>query len=110
MTMTTNGSTATVVKNASQGVPQRHAGPKTSHGSTTGTTKGDPILPFKLYGPEPSYFTGKLEAVIRFMELPYERIAKAPLGEVARATGVVQVPGLLLADGRWLTDSTPIIA
>ncbi|GAG27361.1 unnamed protein product, partial [marine sediment metagenome] len=72
--------------------------------------KDDPILPLKLHGPEPSYFTGKLEAVIRFMELPYQRIAMAPMGDVARATGVAQVPGLLLADDRWLTDTTPIIA
>jgi short-subunit dehydrogenase/glutathione S-transferase len=72
--------------------------------------EGDPILPLKIYGPELSYFTGKLEAVIRFKELPYQRIAKAPMGEVARATGVAQVPGLQLADERWLTDTTPIIA
>ncbi len=71
--------------------------------------ENDPILPLTLYGPEPSYFTGKLEAVIRYMELPYQRIAKAPTGDLARATGVAQVPGLLLADNRWLTDTTPII-
>jgi glutathione S-transferase len=71
--------------------------------------EGDPILPLTLYGPEVSYFTGKLEAVIRFKELPYQRIPKGPVGELERATGVAQVPGLQLADGRWLTDTTPII-
>jgi len=76
---------------------------------TTDGTKDDPILPLKLHGPEPSYFTGKLEAVIRFMELPYQRIATAPMGNLARVTGVAQVPGLLLADDRWFTDTTPII-
>jgi glutathione S-transferase len=70
----------------------------------------DPILPLKIYGPEVSYFTGKLEAVMRFMELPYERIPKGPMGEVARWTGVAQVPALRLADDRLLTDTTPIIA
>ena len=45
--------------------------------------KGDPILPLTIYGPEVSYFTGKLEAVIRYMELPYRRVAKGPVGEVA---------------------------
>ena len=73
-------------------------------------TNDDEILPLTLYGPEVSYFTGKLEAVIRYMELPYRRVQKAPVGELAQATGVAQVPGLQLADGRWLTDSTPIIA
>ena len=71
--------------------------------------KDDPVLPLTLYGPEVSYFTGKLESVIRFLELPYQRIARGP-AEMAEPTGVAQVPGLQLADGRWLTDSTPIIA
>ncbi len=75
-----------------------------------GGPENDPILPLKIYGPAPSYFTSKLEAAIRFMELPYERISKPPTGEVARATGVAQVPGLKLADGRWLTDTTPILS
>ena len=74
------------------------------------TPENDSILPLEIYGPEVSYFTGKLEAVIRYMELPHQRISKSPTGELARATGVAQVPGLKLADGRWLTDTTPIIA
>jgi glutathione S-transferase len=73
-------------------------------------TNDDEILPLTLYGPEVSYFTGKLEAVIRYMELPYRRVQKGPVGDLEQATGVAQVPGLQLADGRWLTDSTPIIA
>ena len=69
----------------------------------------DPILPLDLYGPELSYFTGKLEAVLRYMELPYRRIGKGPIGDIEKRTGIAQVPALHLADGRWLTDSTPII-
>ena len=75
-----------------------------------GTSReNDPILPLTLYGPEVSYFTGKLEAVIRYLELPYSRIAKSPT-LLAEPTGVAQVPGLHLADDRWMTDTTPIIA
>ena len=70
----------------------------------------DPILPLTLCGPEISYFTGKLEAVIRYMELPYQRVTKGPMGELATTTGTAQVPALHLADDRWLTDTTPIIA
>ncbi len=71
----------------------------------------DPILPLELYGPEPSYFTGKLEAVIRYKALPYRRIGVPPTSDaLVRGTGVAQVPGLQLADGRWLTDTTPIVA
>ena len=68
------------------------------------------LLPIEVVGPEVSYFTGKLEAVLRFKELPYRRIPAAPEGRVARETGVAQVPAVRLADGRWLTDTTPIIA
>jgi glutathione S-transferase len=77
--------------------------------STATGLEGDPILPLTLYGPEVSYFTGKLEAVIRFMELPYRTVAKGP-ADMSGPTGVAQVPGLQLADDRWLTDTTPIIA
>ena len=78
-------------------------------GSATAGVEGDPILPLTVYGPEVSYFTGKLEAVLRFMELPYRPVAKGP-AQMKGPTGVAQVPGLELADGRWLTDTTPIIA
>jgi glutathione S-transferase len=71
--------------------------------------KDDPVLPLTLYGPELSYFTGKLEATMRYMELPYQRVAAGPVGEVSDTTGVAQVPALKLADDRWLTDTTPII-
>jgi glutathione S-transferase len=70
----------------------------------------DPALPIRLYGPEVSYFTGKLEAVLRYKELPHQRVPRAPARSLERATGVAQVPGMQLADGRWLTDTTPIIA
>jgi len=76
---------------------------------TTNDENSDPILPLTVYGPEISYFTGKLEAVIRYMELPYQRVAKSPTGELAAKTGTAQVPALQLADDRWLTDTTPII-
>ena len=69
----------------------------------------DPVLPLTLYGPELSYFTGKLEAVIRYMELPYRRLGAGPMGPEALAAGVAQVPAMRLADDRWQTDTTPII-
>jgi len=68
------------------------------------------LLPLRVYGAEPSYFTGKLEGVLRFKELPYERISRVPDRALARATGVAQLPAVRLADDRWLTDTTPIIA
>lgn len=66
-----------------------------------------------VYGSEYSYFTGKLEAYLRFKEIPYER---RPLGvwmyswKLPRLLGGAQLPTVQLADGRWMTDTTPIIA
>jgi len=66
-----------------------------------------------VYGSEYSYFTGKLEAYLRFKEIPYSR---RPLGlwmylwKLPRLLGGAQLPTVLLPDGRWMTDTTPMIA
>lgn len=69
----------------------------------------DAITPLEVYGVEPSYFTGKLEAYLRYKEIPYEFVVCGP-DDLRKATGVGQVPAVRLADGRWMTDTTPIIA
>ncbi len=68
-------------------------------------------LPLKVYGSEISYFTGKLENYLKYKEIPYERIAaSARMGaKLKKNAGVVQIPTVNLADGRWMSDSTPII-
>jgi glutathione S-transferase len=66
-----------------------------------------------VYGSEVSYFTGKLEAYLRFKEIPYERrpmTMRLFRGVVPEKTGAAQMPAVELPDGRWLTDTTPIIA
>ena len=66
-----------------------------------------------VYGSEYSYFTGKFEAYLRFKEIPY---ARRPLGvrlyswKLPRLLGAAQLPTVQLADGRWMTDTTPMIA
>ena len=67
----------------------------------------------RVWGSELSYFTGKLEGYLRYKEIPYELVhatRKHFAGTLPRKTGAVQVPALELPDGRWLTDTTPIIA
>jgi glutathione S-transferase len=66
----------------------------------------------RVYGSAISYFTGKLEAYLRYKEIPYERIAMTPLvrAKVGRRTGTAQMPAVELPDGRWMTDTTPMIA
>ncbi len=72
----------------------------------------DNAQPLRVYGSEISYFTGKLEGYLRYKEIPYERVAMTRHyweRVVPRATGVAQMPAVELPDGRWITDTTPII-
>ncbi|MEM7099450.1 MAG: glutathione S-transferase family protein [Pseudomonadota bacterium] len=65
----------------------------------------------KVFGVSVSYYTGKLEAYLRYKGLSYEM--ESPFGrakEILPHTGAIQVPMVLLEDGRWMSDSTPIIA
>jgi glutathione S-transferase len=64
------------------------------------------------YGLDLSYFTGKVEAFLRYREIPFERIELSTglFRMVAVKTGYAQMPAIKLADGRWMTDSTPMIA
>jgi glutathione S-transferase len=71
------------------------------------------ILPLQLYGSNISYFTGKLEMYLRAKGITYQfttlnSLRHAPL--LKRETGAMQIPAVRLADGRWITDTTPIIA
>lgn len=65
-----------------------------------------------LHGSNISYFTGKLENYFRLQGIPYRLSSmQAPkdFKRIKEAVGVMQMPAVQLADGRWLTDSTKII-
>ena len=65
----------------------------------------------KVYGVSVSYFTGKLEAYLRYKGIAYHM--ESPFADAARIrehVGAIQVPLVLREDGRWMSDSTPIIA
>lgn len=67
---------------------------------------------YRLYGSKISYFTGKLEAYLRYKGIEYEFIPMTSIffkTTVVKETGVSQMPALQLPDNRWLTDTTPII-
>lgn len=67
---------------------------------------------YTLYGMNLSYFTGKLEAYLRYRHIPFtyqELDANIFRGEVLANTGLAKMPALKAEDGTWLTDSTPII-
>lgn len=65
-----------------------------------------------VYGLKVSYFTGKLEAYLRYKELPYDfhSLTGKEFSELLPAkTGALQMPAVQLDDGRWMTDTTPMI-
>jgi glutathione S-transferase len=59
-----------------------------------------------------SYFTGKLEAWLRVKGIPYRfaEMDTAAFRRAGRATGVLQMPQIEMADGTWLTDTAAIMA
>jgi glutathione S-transferase len=64
----------------------------------------------RVYGSKISYFTGKLETYLRYKGIAYERL---PLLRYQRRIrthlGTTQMPAVELEDGRWISDTTPII-
>jgi glutathione S-transferase len=65
-----------------------------------------------VYGSNVSYFTGKLEAYLRYKEIPYRfqgMTAEYFNRIVPEKTGAQQMPAVEFSDGRWATDTTPLI-
>ena len=64
----------------------------------------------KVYGVSVSYYTGKLEAYLRYKGMTYEMESPfARAAELRPHVGAIQVPLVHRDDGRWMSDSTPII-
>ncbi|MEM7220804.1 MAG: glutathione S-transferase family protein [Pseudomonadota bacterium] len=65
----------------------------------------------KVYGVSVSYYTGKLEAYLRYKGLSYDMESPFAIArELKPKVGAIQVPLVLRDDGRYMSDSTPIIA
>jgi glutathione S-transferase len=64
------------------------------------------------YVADVSYFSGKLEAYLRYKEIPYKRRpanVNTMLNEVYANTGMMKMPAVRLHDGKWLKDTTPML-
>jgi glutathione S-transferase len=65
-----------------------------------------------IYGLKISYFTGKMEAYLRYKEIPF-RFQAITMTEFEKTfpkqLGAQQIPVLQLEDGRLMTDTTPMI-
>lgn len=67
---------------------------------------------YTLYKMDISYFSGKLEAYLRYKEIPHRVIecdTLKALHKVGRKTGIQKVPAIEMDDGKWLFDTTPTI-
>jgi glutathione S-transferase len=64
-----------------------------------------------LYGSAISYYTGKLEGYLRYKEIPYRFVPfSRKIGRLLhKETGSSQIPAVELPDGRFMTDTTPMI-
>jgi glutathione S-transferase len=65
----------------------------------------------KVYGSRVSYYTGKLEAYLRYKNIPYS-LHGMPYEQadmLREKVGSVQMPIVDREDGRWMSDSTPIL-
>lgn len=68
--------------------------------------------PVILYGSNISYFTGKMENYFRVKNIPYElKSMQFPAFKktMKNEVGLMQMPAVVLPDGRWMTDSTKMI-
>lgn len=68
--------------------------------------------PYRLYYMDISYFSGKMQAYLRYKEIPHENrhiTWKMMAGTVLPNTGLMQVPVVETNDGDWLRDTTPMI-
>ena len=66
---------------------------------------------WKVYGSRCSYYTGKLEAYLRYKGFEYRRMPMPynDLDRIKQNVGAVQHPIVERDDGRWMSDTTPIL-
>jgi len=65
----------------------------------------------RVFGSRISYFTGKVETYLRSRSIEYALCRTVGNEqELIAAVGLVQHPVVQLGDGRWMTDSTPMLA
>ena len=74
--------------------------------------EGQANAPVTLLGSNISYFTGKMENYFRLKGIPYRLESMqfpAVRKRLERELGVMQMPAVILPDGRFMTDTTKII-
>lgn len=71
----------------------------------------DANSPYTLYKMDISYFSGKIEAYLKYKSIPFVAVETGmrTLQEVCKHTGTKKVPAIKTHDGQWLLDSTPMM-
>ncbi len=71
----------------------------------------DPHAPYKVYKSDISYFSGKLEAYLRYKQIPHSTIDLNVkiMDLIAENTGVKKMPAVQTAENKWLFDTTPML-
>lgn len=66
---------------------------------------------YRLYKHDISYFSGKLEAYMRYKEIAHTVVDSglAEFHRIGEKTGTQKLPAIEMNDGRWLFDTTPMI-
>ena len=66
---------------------------------------------YTLYKSDISYFSGKLEAYLRYKGIGYEAIecGQREMDKIGQATGVKKIPAIEMDTGQWLFDTTPML-
>ena len=71
-----------------------------------------PAAEYTLYLMYISYFSGKMQAYMRYKEIPH-RCVELKWGEMVNIlypnTGLMKVPVVQTPEGQWLHDSTPMM-
>lgn len=72
----------------------------------------DPHAPYTLYKSDISYFSGKLEAYLHYKGIAHAKVdvTLSVFAHIQRHTGVQKMPAMCGADGKWLFDTTPMMA
>ena len=68
---------------------------------------------YTAYVSDVSYYSGKLEAYLRYAGIAHRRVeinTRVMYRTILPATGFMKVPCMQCPDGRWLKDTTPMIA
>lgn len=67
---------------------------------------------YTVYKLDISYFSGKLEAYLRYKEIPHKLVdcnSIKHFHKIDRKTGTMKIPAIEMSDGKWLYDTTPMI-